>query len=337
MPFDVNGIYTRAVAPYAESAVAEVDGATGVNTEMDDVADALTACLKADGSMTMTADLDAGGFTIGNLRASTANGEAVRHQQLASYQPIDATLTAWGALSFSSGKVGYGTGTDTFALADSTSYGRSIWNVADEAALKALLNLEAGVDLLAYSGMLGSFSGLTISAGKVPYGSGADTFAAADSTSYGRSLWNAADAAALRTLAALGTIATMDGATAAHYRANTADKALVTDDVWSAADYVALTDAATVGVDMSAGFNFTLTIGGNRTLGAPTNTKNGQCGTIYITQDGTGGRTLAYHANWKFAGGTDPTLSTAAGAVDALHNKVKSSTFIEASLSKALA
>lgn len=69
---------------------------------------------------------------------------------LSSYQPLDATLTAIAALSFSSGKVAYGTGTDTFALADSTSYGRSLWNVADEAALKALINAEAGVDFQAY-------------------------------------------------------------------------------------------------------------------------------------------------------------------------------------------
>ena len=65
-------------------------------------------------------------------------------------QALDATLTAWAALSFASGKVGYGTGTDTFALADSTTYGRSLWNVADEAALKALVNLEIGTDVQAY-------------------------------------------------------------------------------------------------------------------------------------------------------------------------------------------
>ena len=129
----------------------------------------------------------------------------------------------------------------------------------------------------------------------------------------------------------------VDPATAANYRAATADKVLLADDTWSAADYVALTDAATVAVDMSAGFNFSLTIGGNRTLGAPSNTKNGQTGAIVITQDGTGSRTLAYHANWKFAGGTDPTLSTAAGAVDVLFYQVISSTSIIANLVKAIA
>jgi hypothetical protein len=127
----------------------------------------------------------------------------------------------------------------------------------------------------------------------------------------------------------------VDEATTANVLANTADKALSTDQTWAAADYVALTDAATVAVDLSLGINFSLTIGGNRTLGAPSNTKNGQAGEIIITQDGTGSRTLAYHANWKFAGGSDPVLSTAAGTVDVLSYKVVNSTFIIASLSKA--
>lgn len=146
-----------------------------------------------------------------------------------------------------------------------------------------------------------------------------------------------ASASTSRTNLGLGTIATFAEGTAAQFQANTSGKALSTDKVWSAADYVALTDAATVAVDLSAGINFSLTIGGNRTLGAPSNTKNGQMGAIVITQDGTGSRTLAYHANWKFAGGTDPTLSTAAGAVDILFYQVISSSSIFGTLTKAIA
>lgn len=65
-------------------------------------------------------------------------------------QASDATLVALAALSIASGKVIYGTGTDAFALADSTTYGRSLLNVADEAALKTLINAEAGTDFAAY-------------------------------------------------------------------------------------------------------------------------------------------------------------------------------------------
>lgn len=123
-------------------------------------------------------------------------------------------------------------------------------------------------------------------------------------------------------------------ATSADYRSNTTDKLLDTDGVWSSAGYVALTDAATVAVDMSTGYNFSVTLGGNRTLGNPSNTKDGQAGVIKIAQDGTGSRTLAYGSNWKFAGGTAPTLTTTASATDLLYYRVFSSTFIHATLVK---
>jgi len=81
---------------------------------------------------------------------------------------------------------------------------------------------------------------------------------------------------------------------------------------------VALTDAATIATDASASNVFTVTLGGNRTLGAPTNLGAGGTYLWIITQDGTGSRTLSYNSVFKFPGGTAPTLTTAANAVDAL-------------------
>lgn len=144
----------------------------------------------------------------------------------------------------------------------------------------------------------------------------------------------ATTASAARTNLGLGSVATLAETTTAEYRANTADRALSTDQVWAAADYVTLTDAATVAVDLSTCINAIVTLGGNRTLGAPSNTKNGQTGVIRIVQDGTGSRTLAYNAVWKFAGGTAPVLTTTAAAVDLLFYQVVSSTFIYATLVK---
>jgi hypothetical protein len=92
---------------------------------------------------------------------------------------------------------------------------------------------------------------------------------------------------------------------------------------------VALTDAATIAVDLSLGNNFSVTLAGNRTLGDPTNATAGQSGVIVITQDGTGSRTLAYAGTkWKFAGGTAPTLTTTASAVDVLAYYVESASRI---------
>jgi hypothetical protein len=94
-------------------------------------------------------------------------------------------------------------------------------------------------------------------------------------------------------------------------------------------DVVTLTDAATIAVDLSLGNNFAVQLGGNRTLGDPTNATAGQSGVIVITQDGTGSRTLAYAGTkWKFAGGTAPTLTTTASAVDVLAYYVESATRI---------
>lgn len=81
---------------------------------------------------------------------------------------------------------------------------------------------------------------------------------------------------------------------------------------------VALTDGATITPDFSAGNNFSVTLGGNRTLGAPTNVAAGQSGVIVVTQDSTGSRILAFNSIFKFAGGSAVTLTTSASAVDVL-------------------
>ncbi len=94
---------------------------------------------------------------------------------------------------------------------------------------------------------------------------------------------------------------------------------------------VALTDGATIAVDMSLGNNFSVTLGGSRQLGDPSNVTAGQSGVIVITQDGTGSRTLNYAGTkWKFSGGSSsaPQLTTTAGAVDVLAYYCESATRI---------
>jgi hypothetical protein len=94
----------------------------------------------------------------------------------------------------------------------------------------------------------------------------------------------------------------------------------------------ALTDGATITADFAVANNFSVTLGGNRTLANPSNQTAGQSGAITITQDGTGSRTLAYGSNWKFSNGTAPTLTTTANAVDLLVYFVESSSRITARL-----
>jgi hypothetical protein len=81
----------------------------------------------------------------------------------------------------------------------------------------------------------------------------------------------------------------------------------------------ALTDAATIATDASLGNHFRVTLGGNRTLGNPTNPIDGQKVVWELIQDGTGSRTITLDTN--FALGTDisaVTLTTAASKRDFL-------------------
>ena len=90
-----------------------------------------------------------------------------------------------------------------------------------------------------------------------------------------------------------------------------------------------LTDAANISVDFAASNNFAVTLADNRTLDNPTNIVAGQSGSIFIVQDGTGDRTLAYGSYYDFAGGTAPTLTTGtASAVDRIDYIVRSATSI---------
>lgn len=91
-----------------------------------------------------------------------------------------------------------------------------------------------------------------------------------------------------------------------------------------------LTDGATITPDFALANNFSVTLGGNRTMANPTNLVAGQSGSIFITQDGTGSRTLAWGSYWDFAAGTAPTLTTTAGAVDRVDYVVRTTGSIHA-------
>lgn len=113
------------------------------------------------------------------------------------------------------------------------------------------------------------------------------------------------------------------------YNANTAvTSSAQTFTAGQRGEITALTDGATITPDLADSNNFSVTLGGNRTLANPSNIVAGQSGSFFITQDGTGSRTLAYGSYYDFAGGTAPTLSTAAGAVDRIDYIVRSSTSI---------
>jgi len=106
-------------------------------------------------------------------------------------------------------------------------------------------------------------------------------------------------------------------------------------NTWSAGQSsapVALAFGSTITPNFSSGNIFTVTLTGNATLANPSSLVAGQCGQLFITQDSTGSRALAYGNEWNFPGGTTPTLTTTAGATDVLSFCSWTSTQIAAQL-----
>lgn len=76
---------------------------------------------------------------------------------------------------------------------------------------------------------------------------------------------------------------------------------------------VALVDGASIAWDLDLAPMARVTLGGNRTMAAPTNQRDGGMFFVEVIQDGTGGRTLAWNAVFDFGGEGTPVQPTGAG------------------------
>ena len=97
-----------------------------------------------------------------------------------------------------------------------------------------------------------------------------------------------------------------------------------------------LTDQATITWDASTQDVCKVTLGGNRTLAAPTNNTTGQFISILVIQDGTGSRTLTWNAVFEFAEDTAPTLTTTASKGDVFVFRYNGSKWLEVGRNQAL-
>lgn len=90
------------------------------------------------------------------------------------------------------------------------------------------------------------------------------------------------------------------------------------NELRKALDVVSLVDAATIAVDASAlGRFFHVTLGGNRTMGNPTNPVAGRIIIFRIRQDATGSRTISWDTKYRFTATIPaPTLTTTANKFD---------------------
>jgi|TARA_R100001463_G_scaffold136574_1_gene202336 hypothetical protein len=77
-----------------------------------------------------------------------------------------------------------------------------------------------------------------------------------------------------------------------------------------------LTDGATINWTVNTSPVAKVTLGGNRTLAAPTGGATGQFVSLLVIQDGTGSRTLTFNDIFEFTGNSAPTLTTASNKGD---------------------
>jgi hypothetical protein len=77
-----------------------------------------------------------------------------------------------------------------------------------------------------------------------------------------------------------------------------------------------LTDGTTITWDVGTSPVAKVTLGGNRTLSAPTNGATGQFISLAVIQDATGSRTLTWNSVYEFTADTAPTLTTTASKAD---------------------
>lgn len=98
-------------------------------------------------------------------------------------------------------------------------------------------------------------------------------------------------------------------------------------DFANSANFTNLLDAATVAWDIpTQGYNATITLGGNRTIGAPTGLWDGLPVCLELVQDATGSRIPTWNAIWEWGAAGAPTLQTATTKRDLVFGIYRAST-----------
>jgi len=118
-------------------------------------------------------------------------------------QAWDADLAALAALATGADKVPYFTGASMAALADFTSFGRTLVGSANASAARSSLGVAIGSQVQAYDAELAALAGVTSAADKLPYFTGSGTADVTDITAFARTVLAAPDQATTRTLLGL--------------------------------------------------------------------------------------------------------------------------------------
>lgn len=267
----------------------ETATATQHNTPLTDIATALTNSVSRDGAGSMAGNLNMGtSYKLTNLAVGSARTDSIRLSQVqdgATNYAADSGAADAYVVTLSPAITSYTQGMVVRFKATNANTGASTLNVNGVAAEAIVKNVSDALE--------------------------------ADDIAAGQLCTVVYDATNKWTLQVPGA-PTVTFATATQFRDDTAGSLTLSPAVvWDAAEPVALTSSSnSTAWDMDSGINFTLSLGENTTIANPSNEKPGQSGYLKITQDATGSRTVAWGTHYVFAGGTAPTATTTANAVD---------------------
>lgn len=288
-----------------------------------------TAALVTNSTALLT--WNASGVTIPTLAATTADidGGTLDGVTIGGSSAAAATvtnLTASGTVSFSGATVSDAGTITTADINGGTVDGVTIGGAAAGAGTFTNLTATGTVTLTgATVADGGAVTTIDINGGTIDGAViGGSSAAAIDGTTITASTGFSGPGTGISTLDAsnlsTGTVpaARLSEASAANIRAGAANVLVTPANIESAVEEVTLTDAATIAVDWSSFINGIVTLGGNRTLGAPSNAEPGTTRIIRVVQS-TGSHTLSFNAAYLFPGGAAPTMSAGAGDKDTLY------------------
>jgi len=298
--------------------------------------------VKAGSASAVLLLLGTGSAALQPTSAFDAAGAAAAAQ--AASQPLNASLTAVGALTLAANKCLTVNASNNWAFAPCTTFGLSLAGAADAVAGRIALGLgSAALSATADFDAAGAAS--AAQAASQPLDSDLTSIAALSTTSFGRGLLALLDAAALRTAAALGTLATQSGTfSGTSSGTNTGDQTLsglggvakagdsMTGPLATSKDFrygsspgqpsASLGGASPVMVDWTAGAIQEKVLSANVT-GAPTFTAPATTPAFgfvrlafRLKQAASGGpyTVAAWPSNAKWENGQVPVVPTAAGA-----------------------
>lgn len=176
MAFNGSGLFNRLYSWVTDAANSVKISSTRMDGEMNGMATGLSNCVCRDGQSVITADMPWNSHKITGLAAATANGDAVRYEQISSLQPLDASLTAYAALTTAADKGIYFSGADTPVTFDLTSAMRTLLGSASNSAFRTAVGLAIGTDVQAYNSNLTTWAAKTCPSGTIADLTSSQTF-----------------------------------------------------------------------------------------------------------------------------------------------------------------